>query len=200
MKIRIFLMSCYCIFSFGSVSQTKSVDPEKELYIVDTIEIKDPILVRFVEPNEPFLRRSKLVLVSKARLDSVCNGDTSYLNFLCAGNGYLLFQPADFFCLFNNLLYYYPALKHSRIYTKLQTQLYKADQDVVYVPIDKGTYWNNPKKHNGWAYGEIYQRKFLLCLVKGKALRRCQGRDEIIIGKMDNVYFKILVPITKNFH
>jgi hypothetical protein len=168
MKIRMLLMSCYFIFYFGSIAQTKNVDPEKELYIVDTIEIKDPILVRFVEPNEPFLRRTELVLVSKERLDSVRKDDASYLKFLCTGSGYLLFQPAEFFCLFDNLLYYYPALKDSPFYTELQAQLYNADQDPVYVPVDKGTYWNNPKKHNGWAYGEIYQRKFLLCLVKEK--------------------------------
>ncbi|MCS3794849.1 hypothetical protein [Niastella sp. OAS944] len=193
MKIRILLMSCYCIFNFRSVAQTVSV--EKELYIVDTIEIKDPILIRFVEN-----KYVQSVLVSKERLDSVRKDDTSYLNFLCAGSGYLLFQAAEFSCFFNNLLYYYPALKDSPFYTKLQTQLYKADQDTVYVPIDRSTYWNNPKKHNGWAYREIYPRKFLLCLAKGRALRRCQGRDEIKIYNMDNVYFKILLPITKNFH
>ncbi|WP_133053977.1 hypothetical protein [Niastella yeongjuensis] len=188
MQIRLLLISCCCLIYFGSAAQKMSI--EKELYIVDTIEIKDPILIKFKE-NGHYLNN---VLVPKESLDYVRKDDTSCLNFLCSHNGYLFLLAAEFSCLVNNLLYYYPSLEHSRFYNKLQTHLRNAEQDIVLVPVDKNT--NKLKEQNGWRYSEIYPRKFLLCLAKGSAINRCQGKYEIRFKNMDNVYFKVLCPVT----
>jgi hypothetical protein len=189
LKIRFLLMSCYCIFHLGSVAQKVNVAVEKELYIVDTIVIKDPILVAFKENGY-----YNNVLVSKERLDYVSSDDTSFVNFVGSGRGYLFFQPVEFVCMVNNLIDNYPALEHSRFYTKLINHLGGAGGDPIIVPLDKTTH--KLKEHNGWRYNEIYPRKFLLCLAKGSAFNRCMGREEIKIANMDNVYFKVLCPIT----
>jgi hypothetical protein len=162
---------------------------EKELYIVDTIVIKDPILVAFKED-----RCYNHVLVSKERLYYTRTYDTSFVHFVSSGNGYLFFQPAEFDCLVNNLIYDNPALEHSRFFTRLTKQLGNAAGDTIIVPVDKST--RKLKEHNGWRYNEIYPRKFLLCLAKGSLIKRCQGSEEIKIQNMDNVYFKVLCPIT----
>jgi hypothetical protein len=176
------------------VAQNASVAIEKELYIVDTIEIKDPIVVRFIENKNTHFYQIQTALISKERLDSMYKGDTSFVNFVCVRGGYLFFQPAEFSCLVNNLLFNKPALKASLFYTKLQTHLRKAEKDKIFVPIDKNV--NKLKEYMGWEYREIYHRKFLLCLAKGSAINSCQGLDEIKIRNMDNVYFKVLCPIS----
>jgi hypothetical protein len=190
MQIRLLLLSCCCIIYFGSVAQKVSI--EKELYFIDTIKIKDPILVRFMEHGV-----INYVLVSKERLDHMRNDDTSYVNFLCSGSGYLFFYPIEFSCLVNNLLSYHPSLGRTRFYSKLQKHLLDDENDPnpVLVPIDGGKY-DKLKEHNGWEYREIYPRKFLLFLAKGSTVYGCQGKDEIRIKNMDNVYFKTLVPVT----
>jgi hypothetical protein len=188
MLIRLLLLSCCCIIYFGSVAQKAGI--EKELYFVDTIKIKDPILVRFIENGIV-----NNVLVSKERLDYMRKDDTSYVNFLCSGSGYLFFQPIEFSCLVNNLLSYHPSLGHTRFYTKLQKNLEDAEDDKIFVPTDGGKF-DKLKEHNGWEYNEIYPRKFLLFLAKGSTVDGCQGRGEIRIKNMDNVYFKVLLPIT----
>ena len=188
MQLRLLLISCYCIFYFGSVAQKVSI--EKTLYFVDTITIKDPILVRFIEN-----RKANVVLVSKERLNYIRKDDTSYVNFLCSGSGYLFFQPVEFSCLVNNVLSYHPSLGHTRFYTKLQKNLQDAEDDKIFVPTDADVF-DKLKEHNGWEYLEIYPRKFLLFLAKGSTVDGCQGRGEIKITNMDNVYFKVLCPIT----
>jgi hypothetical protein len=171
------------------MAQKLNVAMEKELYIVDTIVIKDPILVAFKENGY-----YNNVLISKERLDYVSTDDTSFVNFVCAGSGYLFFQPVEFVCMVNNLIDDYPALERSRFYTKLINHLGDAGNDTIIVPLDKSTH--KLKEHNEWRYHEIYPRKFLLCLAKVSAFNRCQGREEIKIHNMDNVYVKILCPIT----
>lgn len=189
MQNRLLLVTFYCMIYFGSVAQKVSLSIEKELYFIDTIEIKDPILIKFKENGYSFNN----ILVSKESLD-VRKEDTSCLSFLCSRNGYIFYQAAEFSCLINNLLYYHPSLEHSRFYTKLQTRLGNAEHDIVFVPYDKST--SKLKEQNGWKYSEIYPRKFLLFLAKGSAVYGCEGKYEIEIKNMDNVYFKVLCPIT----
>lgn len=173
------------IFHFGSVAQKVSI--EKELYFVDTIEIKDPILVAFKEEKYYYNN----VLVSKESLDFERKDDTSFVNFLSSGSGYLLFQAFELSCMLSNLSPDY--LEHTPFYSKLQKHLYDAEKASIFVPREKGT---KLKKHNGWPYFEIYPRKFLLFLAKASAIHNCQGKYAIKIDNMDNVYFKILCPVT----
>jgi hypothetical protein len=190
LQIRFLLMSCCCILHLGSAAQNVSAAIENELYIVDTIEIKVPVLV-FFKQNKDYYNH---ILVSKERLDYMRNNDTSFINYLCSGSGYLFFQAFELSHMVANLLSDYPALQHSHFYSKLQTNLRNAEKDIVFVPVDKTT--QKIKEHNGWRYREVLPGKFLLCLAKGSAIEGCRAKYAIKIQNMDNVYFKVLCPIT----
>jgi hypothetical protein len=190
LKIRFLLISCYCIFHLASVAQNASVAVEKELYIVDTIEIKDPVLVFFKEGKYHYNH----ILVSKERLDHMRNDDSSFINYLSSGNGYLLFEAFELSHMVANLLSDNPALQHSQFYSKLQTNLRNAEKDIVFAPVDKTA--QKSKEHNGWQYLEVLPGKFLLCLAKGSAIEGCRAKYMIKIQNMDNVYFKVLCPIS----
>ena len=168
---------------------------ENELYVVDTLIIKDPIMIKFRENQKTDSSAVQSILVSKSCLDSVYkNYKMSYRDFLFSKNAYLFFTANSFSCLISNLIHTSPVLKGSCYYVKLQNNIRNAEQDTVWVKFDKTN--DKPKKYKGWEYNEIFPRKFLLCLVKGSAILNCQSIDEIHIKNQDNIYFKVLVPIT----
>lgn len=163
------------------------------LFIVDTIEIDNPILIRFEENIEENIS-VKLILTQKNTIDSFpFNREFNYRNFFYS-SGYLLYDANEFRCLTSNLYYKFPDLKNTSFYIKLEDDLRSAEKDTVYIPFDRSK--DKPKIHNGWEYREIYPRKFIFCLVKGIALRMCEYIGNARIENMDNVYFKVLVPIT----
>jgi len=176
--------------SFTCFAQNQSFD--KGLLFLDTIEIYDPILIRFDEHKGTDSNKVQLVLVSKSSLDSL-KLDMSYQNFLLS-MGYLFFPSNRFSCILNNYLHNSRKLKNATLYDQLVDKLREAEKDIVWVNFDKEK--DKPKSYKGWKYHEIYPRKFLVFLVKGSHLRNCQSIDEITIKGMDNIYFPILVPIT----
>jgi|GEM_PF-4655684 len=198
MKIVLLLIVCYCMPYMESVAQPQSAGILTDVYLIDTVEIKDPVLIRFTErfrPTDIDSTGIKHILVSRDYLDSVCKQKTSFLDFLSNKNGYLFYDPGAFSCIVDNLFYYQPSLEKIRLYKQLREDLRHFAKVPVWVLTDKENY--TPKIYCGWEYEEIYQRKFLVLLVKGSALPACQSIDEIIIQGMDNVYFRVLVPLAK---
>lgn len=161
---------------------------EKDLYILDTINIDDPLLIRFTNDNDEI----EMILISKKNLDSINYSTTlDFKSFISSSGGYLFFPPNRFSCLINNFINKNEV--NSKTSLILQDNIRNAHNDSIWV-FDK----NNKKEkiYKGWNYEEIYPRKFLICLVKGSALELCQSLDEIPINDMDNLYVKVLVPIT----
>ena len=165
------------------------------LAVVDTVEITDHIVISFSERHEGTSMFTQKVLVPKTSLDTSLNYDgTKYRDFICK-TGYVFLTDLQISCLVNNLLYNFPALQSHPFYSQLQNDLRDAEKDTIWV-ADRN---NEVKSKNylGLKYYEIYPKKFLLFWVKGSALRRCQDMYAIVIKGMDDVYFKVLVPLPK---
>ena len=152
------------------------------------------MLIRFVENEHTDTSVEEDILVSKKYLDSIYKKHDSikYLDFLCSKNGYVFFTALRFSCILGNLPNKSQALKNP-FYTNLEKHLMKAEKDIAVhydVTID------TQKKYMGWVYTEVQATKFLLCLISGKIFRKCQPIEGIAIENMDNLYFRVLVPIT----
>lgn len=189
--------------SFFSVVFTLSILPLKNLKgqskggnpysingnicFVDTLIITDPILIKF-EEFQGRSTKTHTVLVSKNYLDSLSiSPSVSYKSFLSSKEVYLFSQAFQFTSL------YVRPLDNSTFYSKLRRQLLLSEKHKVIAPYDR----SKPlKKHKNWEYYDIYPRKFLLFLVKGNIIREDESIDNLVIEDMDNVYFKVLVPIT----
>lgn len=184
-----------CAFIISSITDTKGQSPisklcdvNAEVCFMDTLIIGDPILIKFYE-FQGSESKTHTVLVSKSYLDSISTEPPlNYKEFLCSKNGYLFWKAGEF----TGLLYSEP-FDDSEFYTKLRRQLSRAERHRVTVPYNR----SEPlKKYRGWPYYDIYPRKFLLFLVKGSIIRQYEPIEYLIIKGMDNVYFKVLVPIT----
>lgn len=196
MNNKIILICFSFILNYQCQAQLKNDLQNTDLHFIDTIKIDDPILIKFEKDKNTDSNTIQSILVSKNYINSINpnDGSINYVNFLSEKNGYLFFTANRFSCIVNNLLYYTPTDQDSLFYKNLQINLRKAEKDKVWVEVDKTNY--KPKCFNGWEYNEIYPNKFLLFLIKGSVLRKCQSLDEIVLKNMDNIYFKILVPVT----
>lgn len=152
------------------------------MYLVDSLIINEPILVKFEDKDHLI----QYVLLAKNELKSKDSMPSNYHEFFLS-KGYMLFPTYKFSCLLNNYLGFSSAdtnYKHLRKYTteKKSLWLQEGKQSIQ-------------KQMNGWEYEEITANKFLLFLVKGDFMRYCQSRDEIQYHNMENIYFKVLIPM-----
>ena len=155
---------------------------------VDTVIVTDPILIKFREFQNTEIK-THIVLVSKSYLDSISlSASMNYKAFLCSKDGYLFSQSFQFTALLSHA-----SSLDNIFYTKLKRQLLLSEKHKVIVHYDRSKPLN---KYKGWEYYEIYPRKFLLFLVKGSVIQEYESIDHLTIEDMDNVYFKVLVPIT----
>ncbi len=171
---------------------------DTELYIVDTISIQDPVIIVFkeTEGQNKSKKHIRHVLVSKRALDSVPNNSSiNCQEFLSSQGGYLFFHARDINALIASLAYISPTHISWPRYSELVDSLRYSRKDSIWVKIDENNY--KSQKYKGWECYDIYPRKFLLCLVKGSLLYKYDSIDNVIHFKnMDNVYFRVLAPIT----
>ncbi len=179
-----------CLLSFSSLAQTNKTG----LIFVDTVEISDPLIIRFVDSSNVYSLRFQHVLVSKRNIDSLkVTQSKSFPNFLFS-EGFLFHTAWRFKCLLEDYLYSPGKVQDSLFYNQLLDKVRMAVKDKVWAYFEKEK--GKPKTYKGWEYYEIYPRKFLFFLVKGEKLRKCITSKEIAIKDMDNIYFPVLVPLT----
>ncbi|MGK4566399.1 hypothetical protein [Flavobacterium sp. 3HN19-14] len=165
---------------------------ERSLYIVDTLYFNNPLIVEF--KNKDFT--TQLLLLKQTEIDTMDfkkHGD--FIKVVNNYSGYLFSTPQEFSCILNNFITLQPKCV-SKSDLDLQKQIRKSEKDSVWILNENGEVAE--KNYKGWKHYEILQRKFLCFLVKGRILKFCTSIDEIEIVGNDNVYYKLLVPITWN--
>lgn len=188
---RLLIVGLYSI-SNCCLSQIDEKRQPVDFYVIDTITIDDPVLLRFSDENTDAVAKESVLVSKKNLMGGSYDPSKTFLDFLSTENGYLLFTASRFSCLMSNLFFNFPHLRERPLYMRLQTDIRDSEKDAIWVNPSKDT----PKEFNGLAYDEIYPRQFIRCLVKGSALEKCRTIDEIRIAHMDNVYFQLLVPVT----
>jgi len=161
----------------------------EDLFVVDTINIDSPLLIKFEDEFSNYRR----VLIQKEFLKPKDSSNcVSFNDYITSKEGCLFFPPNRFLCLLNNFIYKNESNTKQNI--DLQDKIRGAENDTIWVFDRKNI--TSEKEYLGWKYREIYSRRFLLCLVKGSVLKLCESKDEIPLEGNDNLYFKVLVPIT----
>lgn len=179
---------------FFSVQMSFAQETSRSLLFADTVEISDPILIRFEENKNTDSFNVQVILVSRRVVDSLEIPENGSCRDFLLSKGYLFFTANRFSCLLNNFLHVSSELCDTTLYNQYARDLRGAEKDTVWVYFDKMR--DKPKRYRGWEYHEIYPRRFLLFLVKGSSLYPCQTIDEIVIEDIDNIYIPVLVPIT----
>jgi hypothetical protein len=163
-------------------------DIDFEIYLVDTITIDTPILLWF----RGTIGESG-ILVSKNHFD-FNQPKMSYQDFLVSNTGFTLWtcqQGSD-------IMYYF--IRHGKkkelevFYKQLRERFYEFQRALKTRPTEKGEHIL--EKNNGWEYFKVIPKRFLLFMVSGKVLSRWMGHDDIGLGDVDNVFFKVLIPIS----
>lgn len=157
---------------------------ECKMYIVDTITIKSPLVIKITDSMD----KSQYLLVEKENLmitDTLLNVG-SYQYILKCEN---IFCPTyKFTCLVNN----YVSSEGERVqskYTTIKELLKKSKAEVWsdYIEITR------TKKYSIYS---LNIQSFLVVLVRNDFLNQCQSRDEVKNNDNCNLYRKVLVPIT----
>lgn len=189
-KIVFLFLLINCLPGFISLAQTNKT----KIIFMDTVEILDPLIIRFIDSSNVYSPRFQFVLVSKGDIDSLkVTQSKKFPNFLFS-EGFLFVTAWRFRCLLEDYLYSPGKVQDSLFYVQLVDKVRMAVKDKVWAYFEKEK--GKAKSYKGWEYYEIYPRKFLHFLVKGEKLRKCLSGKEIAIEGMDNIYFPVLVPLT----
>lgn len=199
-RIQIFgmwLYSCVLIHSCTRTSQGQKEMNAGELHldlvIVDTITIKDPIVLKFGEIRKDRGFRSGFVLIIRSDLEMI--GDSINFQSYVLNNGFLFYTPNMFYCILDNFIHNSGALLDDS-YIQLREQIRNREKDTIWKPVINLE--NTIERYSERSEHEITTKKFILCLVSGGALQDCRGLSQLAPENNDNVYFKVLIPCT--FH
>jgi len=157
-----------------------------KMYIVDTITIQSPLVIKVTDSMGKF----QYFLVEKKDLmmiDTLVKQGSEENILKCES----LFCPTyKFSCLLNNYINNLGNEKDS-VYNKMKESIQKSKAE-VWEEFDK----NNALTNKSYSIYTINISTFLVILVRHDFLKFCQSRDEIKTDDNDNLYRKILVPIT----
>lgn len=178
------LICCGSCFSKSPIQQNRY-----DLIFVDSVTISTATVIRFVEND-----RVAHILIERGILDTLSlKEDVNYNTFICK-TGYMFYVSSIFSGIINN--YLYSISYEDSVYSFLADKIRYAGKIDIWK--SRG---NDGKvkviRYHGWECLDIKPTKFLFFLVKGSLLRRSLPfREWIVLDNMDNVYFKVLVPIT----
>lgn len=184
---KIFLLIGYIVFnsvlSFGQFSVSGTYE-EKDLYILDTITISEPIGLAFEDSGY-----INFVVFSKAKLDSLETMKTTKFEDFIVREGYLFFIPNSFSDMLETFLY------RNKLapcyYEKILLDLRNTGNDKVQW-ISKDS-----KYYRDWIYKEMNSCRFLFCLAKGSFVKNWIPDDLISLkNTTHNLYYKIIVPVS----
>jgi hypothetical protein len=159
-----------------------------EIYLVDTITIDTPILLWFKETI--FVNG---ILVSKTHFD-FNQPKMRYHDFLVSNRGFTLWRPQQGSDIMYYLIRYGKKKELEAFYKQLRERFWAFQRELKAYPTEKGEHIL--EKNNGWEYFKVIPKRFLLFMVNGKVLSRWGAFDDIPLGSVDNVYFKVLIPIS----
>ncbi len=180
-------------------AQEQCVLPSRDVVFVDTIEISDPIVLRFVDIRTDISdRRNGLLLVPRCVADTtpISNGAGGYQKCLTT-IGYHFCTPSMFQCFVRNMLYRSPDVTDSGFFRSLMQDLLNRERDTVWVEDYYFRHKYKPIYYKGLESMEIRQRRFWLFLVKNSATHNCGIDEFLVIDGNDNIYIRVLVPITR---
>ncbi len=179
MKIKLYLFITLCIiYSCSNDSpNVKEVSEDTSkifpyLFLVDTIDIVDPVVVRLNYLNEK-TEKFQTILISKRNFDSL---NTIDFQTLIKSGGIIFVMPYSFSCLLSNLLYDSSSTAFTSMYLNLQAQYRGSEEDTIYrlYPQYERDFYNFDKP---WVIHEILPTKFLVWNVSNNIFRYCQSME-----------------------
>ncbi len=174
-----------CLFAQEKTQTTKK-EVNSKMYIVDTITIESPVLIKVTDTMGKFqyliAEKENLILIDTLINQGAKQSILKSESFFC--------PTYKFSCLLNN---YISSLDNKKMsaFIEIKESIQKSETEVW--REFKG---NNLLTNNNYSLYTINIKTFLVVLVRNDFLELCQSRDEIKTSNNNNLYRKILVPIT----
>jgi hypothetical protein len=165
----------------NNINKISFESANQDLILVDTLLIKEAVIVD-IEDHTGILH----ALISERDIEFI--EDLGNNKEIILKKGYFFYPLDKFSCLLNNIDP--PYINDENPLNLSRSQINE---------FEKLNIWENVeqiKKEENRNYYKIDKDNFLFFLVKGSLLNLCQGRGEVGFEDFDNIYFKVLVPLT----